>query len=97
MANPQKPQAGAFDRVDYTALGIAAISTLMLIARPFAPASKDVFGFAVCAPHVSHLNFTDPCVACCDIAAAVLTISLAFGALRMPLAKVNPGQAQPRG
>jgi hypothetical protein len=84
MANPQRRQAGAFDRVDYTALGIAAISSLVLIAHPFANVSKDVFGFAVCAPHVSHLSFADPCAACCDVAAAVLTFSLAFVALRMP-------------
>jgi hypothetical protein len=92
MANPRRPQAGAFDRVDYTALGIAAISTLVLIARPFANASKDVFGLPICSPHMSHLNLADPCVACCDLAAALLTVSLTFVALRSPLTK--PSQAR---
>lgn len=87
MANPHQPQAEAFDRVDYTALGIAAISTLMLIARPFANTPKDVFGLPVCSPHMSHLNLTDPCVACCDLAAVALTLSLAFVALRSPMTK----------
>jgi hypothetical protein len=89
MANPRKPQAGAFDRVDYTALGIAAISTLMLIARPFASASGDVFGLPVCSTHMSHLNLSNPCVVCCGLAAAALVLSLTFVALRSPLTKVS--------
>jgi|694.fasta_scaffold132812_2 hypothetical protein len=91
MANPHNSQAGAFDRVDYTALGIAAISTLVLIARPFTNTSKDVFGLSICSPHMSHLNLSDPCVVCCDVAAALLTISLAFVALRSPLTKASQG------
>lgn len=40
---------------------------------------------------MSHLNLSDPCVVCCDVAAALLTISLAFVALRSPLTKASQG------
>lgn len=85
MANARSPRPASFDRVDFAALGIAATSTLALVTHPFAASAHDAFGFAICAPHVSHLNFSDPCVLCCDVASAFLTLSLAFVALRSPL------------